>query len=74
MLGLLGSYDVVVAGAGAIEVGPEHKPKGDPNGRGHPGYVLGVRISDGKELWTKSLTAKGVAGFAGGRASDLGAW
>jgi len=43
--------DVVVAGAGAIEVGPDHKPKGDPNGRGHPGYVLGARISDGKELW-----------------------
>ena len=43
--------DVVVAGAGAIEVGPDHKPKGDPTGRGHPGYVLGARISDGKELW-----------------------
>jgi outer membrane protein assembly factor BamB len=43
--------DIVVAGAGAIEVGPDHKPKGDPNGRGHPGYVLGARISDGKELW-----------------------
>ena len=43
--------DVVVAGAGAVEVGPDHKPKGDPNGRGHPGYVLGARISDGKELW-----------------------
>lgn len=42
---------VVVAGAGAVEVGPGHKPKGDPNGRGHPGYVLGARISDGKELW-----------------------
>jgi len=43
--------DIVVAGAGAIEVAPDHKPKGDPNGRGHPGYVLGARISDGKELW-----------------------
>ncbi|MHC4252545.1 MAG: outer membrane protein assembly factor BamB family protein, partial [Planctomycetota bacterium] len=43
--------DVVVAGAGAIEVGSDHKPKGDPDGRGHPGYVLGARISDGKELW-----------------------
>ena len=43
--------DIVVAGAGAIEVGPDHKPQGDPNGRGHPGYVFGARISDGKELW-----------------------
>ena len=42
---------IVVAGAGAIEAGPDHKPKGDPDGRGHPGYVLGARISDGKELW-----------------------
>ena len=43
--------DIVVAGAGAIEVGPDHKPNGDPEGRGHPGYVLGARISDGKQLW-----------------------
>ncbi|MCX6996963.1 MAG: PQQ-binding-like beta-propeller repeat protein [Kiritimatiellaeota bacterium] len=43
--------DIVVAGAGAIEAGPDHKPKGDPNGRGHPGYVLGARISDGQEIW-----------------------
>ncbi|MCX6873525.1 MAG: PQQ-binding-like beta-propeller repeat protein [Verrucomicrobia bacterium] len=43
--------DIVVAGAGAIEVGPDHKPQGDPYGRGHPGYVFGARISDGKELW-----------------------
>ena len=34
----------MVAGAGAIE-GPDHKPIGDP------GFVLAVRISDGKELW-----------------------
>jgi outer membrane protein assembly factor BamB len=43
--------DVVVAGVGAIEVGSDHKPKGDPDGRGNPGYVLGARISDGKEIW-----------------------
>ncbi len=43
--------DIVVAGAGAIETGSDHKPKGDPEGRGHPGYVVGARISDGKELW-----------------------
>jgi len=42
---------IVVAGVGAIESGTDHKPKGDPNGRGHPGYVVGARISDGKELW-----------------------
>lgn len=36
--------DMVVAGAGAIE-GPDHKPLGDP------GFVVAVRISDGKELW-----------------------
>jgi len=43
--------ELVVAGAGAIETGPDHKPQGDPQGRGHPGYVFGVRISDGQELW-----------------------
>jgi len=43
--------DIVVAGAGAIETGSDHKPRGDPEGRGHPGYVLGARIADGKELW-----------------------
>ncbi|MBS3734706.1 MAG: PQQ-binding-like beta-propeller repeat protein [Phycisphaerae bacterium] len=37
--------DIVVAGAGAVEVGEEHKPSG------HPGFVLCVRISDGKVLW-----------------------
>jgi len=36
--------DLVIAGAGAIE-GPDMKPKSDP------GFVLAVRISDGKELW-----------------------
>ncbi len=36
--------DLAVVGAGAVE-GPDMKP------RGHPGYVFGVRISDGKELW-----------------------
>lgn len=43
--------DVVIAGVGAIEVGDDHKPAGDPAGAGHPGYVLAVRLSDGKELW-----------------------
>ena len=43
--------DVVVVGAGAIETGSNHKPTGDPNGRGHPGYVFGASISAGKELW-----------------------
>lgn len=43
--------NIVVAGVGAIETGSDHKPKGDPQGRGHPGYVVGARISDGKELW-----------------------
>ncbi len=43
--------DIVVAGAGAIEVGPERKPVGDPEGRGHPGYLFAVRISTGEELW-----------------------
>jgi len=43
--------DVVVVGAGAIETGSNHKPAGDPNGRGHPGYVLGADIATGKELW-----------------------
>jgi len=36
--------DLAVVGCGAIE-GPDHKPTS------HPGYVLAVRISDGKELW-----------------------
>jgi outer membrane protein assembly factor BamB len=36
--------DLVVVGAGAIEDN-NHKPKGDP------GFVLAVRISDGKLLW-----------------------
>ncbi|MCC5846898.1 MAG: PQQ-binding-like beta-propeller repeat protein [Verrucomicrobia bacterium] len=43
--------DIVVVGAGAIEVGPERKPQGDPEGVGHPGYVFAVRISTGEELW-----------------------
>ncbi len=41
--------DMVVAGAGAIEVGPDKKPEGDP------GFVIAVRISDGKELWRYRL-------------------
>lgn len=37
--------DVVYVGAGAIEDPETHKPIS------HPGFVLAVRISDGKELW-----------------------
>ncbi len=47
--------DIAVAGAGAIEAGEEHKPRGDPKTTGNPGYVFGVRISDGKELWKYPL-------------------
>ena len=36
--------DLAIAGAGAIE-GPDGTPAGDP------GFVLAVRISDGKQLW-----------------------
>ncbi len=39
--------DIAVAGAGAVEVGADHKPApGDD-----PGFVMGVRISDGTLLW-----------------------
>ena len=39
--------DIVVVGAGAVEIGDDHKPApGDD-----PGFVMGVRISDGKLLW-----------------------
>ena len=37
--------DVVYVGAGAIEDPATHKPIS------HPGFVLAVQISDGKELW-----------------------
>ncbi|NBB84190.1 MAG: PQQ-binding-like beta-propeller repeat protein [Alphaproteobacteria bacterium] len=40
--------DLAVAGAGAVEVGEDKRVKPGDN----PGYVLAVRISDGKELWT----------------------
>jgi len=43
--------DIVVAGAGAIEKGPDHQPQGDPEGAGHPGYVFAVDINTGEELW-----------------------
>ena len=43
--------DIVVAGAGAVEKEPEHKPKGNPEKEGNPGYVFAARISDGKLLW-----------------------
>ncbi len=40
--------DIAVVGAGAIE-GPDGRAQGDP------GFVFGVRISDGKELWKQPL-------------------
>ncbi|MHB1035419.1 MAG: outer membrane protein assembly factor BamB family protein [Pirellulales bacterium] len=40
--------DVAVVGAGAIE-GPDGRPGGDP------GFVLAVRIADGKELWRQTV-------------------
>jgi outer membrane protein assembly factor BamB len=40
--------DVAVVGAGAIE-GQDRKPVGDP------GYVIAVRIGDGKELWRQAV-------------------
>jgi len=40
--------DLAVAGAGAVE-GEDRKPKGDP------GYVIGVRISDGQVLWKQPV-------------------
>ncbi len=40
--------DVAVVGAGAIE-GPDGRATGDP------GHVIGVRISDGKELWRQPV-------------------
>lgn len=43
--------DIVVAGAGAIEHAPDQKPKGDPAGEGHPGYVFAARISTGEDVW-----------------------
>ncbi len=43
--------DLVVIGAGAVEQGDQHKPAGDVLGRGNPGFVLGIRISDGKEIF-----------------------
>ena len=42
------SGDVAVVGAGAVE-GKDGKPVGDP------GYCLGVRISDGKEIWRQPV-------------------
>lgn len=43
--------DIAVVGAGAVEVGSERKPSGDPEGKGNPGYVFAVRISTGEVLW-----------------------
>lgn len=47
--------DIVVAGAGAVELGEDHKPKGDPTGKGHPGFVVGVRISTGEVLFRETV-------------------
>ncbi len=47
--------DLVVAGVGAVEQGEEHRPKGDANGHGHPGFVIGVRISDGREIFRATV-------------------
>ena len=43
--------DVVVVGVGAVEQGKDHRPQGAVDGPGNPGFVLGVRISDGVELF-----------------------
>jgi outer membrane protein assembly factor BamB len=40
--------DMAIVGAGAIE-GPDGKATGDP------GYVIAVRIADGRELWRQSV-------------------
>lgn len=64
--------DIVVAGAGAIERA-NHLPPADP------GYVLGVRISDGKMLWrndvidpesSPAIAADGVAYIGSGVAGN----
>ncbi len=47
--------DIVVIGAGAVEQGEDHKPVGDPNGRGSIGFVLGVRISTGEVLFREPV-------------------
>jgi len=47
--------DIVVAGAGAVELGEDYLPKGDPKGRGHPGFVIGVRISTGAVIFRETL-------------------
>jgi len=47
--------DIVVAGAGAVERGASHKPRGNPDKEGHPGFVFAVRISDGHVLWRYDL-------------------
>ncbi|MBA3938534.1 MAG: PQQ-binding-like beta-propeller repeat protein, partial [Planctomycetes bacterium] len=47
--------DLVVAGAGAVEQGADHRPRGDANGHGHPGFVVGVRVSDGQEVFRAAV-------------------
>ncbi len=47
--------DIVVVGAGAVEVGESHQPVGDPQGHGNPGFVLGVRISTGEVLFRQPV-------------------
>jgi outer membrane protein assembly factor BamB len=41
--------NIVIAGAGAIEVGNNHKAAGDP------GFVFAVELSTGKQLWKYAL-------------------
>lgn len=43
--------DMVVVGVGAVEQGNDHRPQGALDGPGNPGFVLGMRISDGVELF-----------------------
>ncbi len=47
--------DFAVIGAGAVEQGDAHVPVGDPTGHGHPGFVLGVRISTGEVIFRETV-------------------
>lgn len=47
--------DLVILGAGAVEQPPDHKPKGDPQGVGHPGYVVAFDLATGKEVWRHNV-------------------
>jgi len=46
---------LVAVGVGAIEQGPERKPRGPLDGRGNPGYLLVVRLADGAEVFRHPL-------------------